>query len=31
MVKGRERLVMFEASPLKSNHSADYGRSPGME
>lgn len=31
MVKGRERLVMFEGAPLKSNHIVDYGRSPAME
>lgn len=31
MVKGQERLVVFEGAPLKSNHIADYGRCPGME
>lgn len=31
MVKGWERFAVFEGAPLKSSHTADYGKSPGME
>lgn len=31
MVKGWECFAMFEGAPSKSCHTADYGKSPGME